>query len=111
MQTHSLCADARREAVIAELARMGAPWALVESVYGCVTTGAMVEVIRLAGHQAVWTRLADGAQRYCEARLRGMVEVDAAFLDAGQVLGVSGRLRADPNRWGRGGDPGGTDGD
>lgn len=110
MQTHNLYADARREAVITALARMGAPWALVERVYGCPTTEAMVEVIRGAGYQAVWERLADAAAAYCEARVRGALEIDAAFLDGGETLGVSGRIRRDQNRWRKGGNAHGADG-
>jgi cobalt-precorrin-5B (C1)-methyltransferase len=110
MQTHNLYADARREAVIAALARMGAPWALAERVHGCATTEAMVGVIRRAGYQAVWDHLADAAAEYCEVRVRGAAEIDAAFLDGAEVLGVSGRIRRDPNRWRKGGHQHGTDG-
>lgn len=110
MQTHNLYADARREAVITALARMGAPWALVESVHGCPTTEAMVDAIRDARYQAVWDRLADAAVTYCEARIRGAMEIDAVFLDGGEILGISGRIRRDQNRWRKGGNAHGTDG-
>ncbi len=110
MQTHNLYADARREAVITALARMGAPWALVESVHGCPTTEAMVGAIRGARYEAVWDRLADAAAAYCEARVRGSTEIDAAFLDGEEILGVSGRIRRDKNRWEKGGNAFGTDG-
>ncbi len=102
MQTHNLYADARREAVAAHLALLGAPTAVVARAYGCPTTDAMAAAIRDAGFLRVWARLADAAQDYCEARVRGAVEIDAAFLDGGALLGASARLRGDENRWGRG---------
>lgn len=111
MQTHNLYADARREAVMAALARMGAPWALVECVHGCKTTEAMVDAIRGARVQAVWDRLADAASGYCEARVRGAAEIDAVFLDGNEILGISGRMRRDQNRWRKGANAHGTDGD
>lgn len=110
MQTHNLYADARREAVITELARMGAPRALIERVYGCATTNAMIAEIRGAGRQAVWNRLADAAQGCCEARIRGAAEIDVMFLEGGAVLGASRRLREDANRWRKGGAAVGADG-
>jgi cobalt-precorrin-5B (C1)-methyltransferase len=110
MQTHNLYADARREAVVTALARRGAPWALVERVYGCPTTEAMVEAIHGAKIQAVWDALADAAGQYCEARVRGAVEIDAAFLNGVEILGVSDRIRRDRNRWRRDGRTHGTDG-
>jgi cobalt-precorrin-5B (C1)-methyltransferase len=111
MQTHNLYADARREAVIAALARMGAPRALIEDVWGCATTEAMASLIRGAGYPAVWEPLADAAARYCEGRVRRTIEIDAVFLDDDKKLGASLRLREDPRRWHKGGRALGTDGD
>ena len=90
MQTHSHTADGRREAIITQLALMGAPRTLIEAVYACNTTDAAMERIREAGFGAVWDRLAEAARRYCELRTRGEVCVDIAFLDgSGRLLGKS----------------------
>ncbi len=98
MQTHSKYGDARLEPILAHLALMRAPAALLERVYGCATTEAALSEIEGAGYSGVWARLADAAQRYCEARVRGALEVDVAYL-AGVVIGASARMRGDENRW------------
>ena len=111
MQTHSRYADARREAIIAQLALMGAPEGLIARVYGSTTTEAAMEEIRAEGFHGVWGRLTDAAVGYCEARIRGAAEIDVAFLDGDQVLGVSERMRTDESRWQKGGVSSGTNGD
>lgn len=88
MQTHSRVADARREAIVTQLARMGAPAALIENVYAANTTDAAIDMIRRAGFDAVWDRLAEAARRYCALRVRGEMAVDVAFVDGrGNLLG------------------------
>ncbi len=111
MQTHNRCADARREAVICALARMGAPRGLVEKVYAGPTTDAMDLAIRSAGYAAVWDLLADAAADYCEARVFGAVEIDTVFLSEAGTAGASRRLRGDKRRWQKGGAAHGADGD
>ena len=91
MQTHSHTADARREAIITQLALMGAPVSLIEAVYACKTTDAAIGVIREAGYADVWNRMAMAAQRYCALRVREALEVRIVFTDAqGGVLGSCG---------------------
>ena len=103
MQTHSRYADARREPMIARLALMGADADVLRRVYDCLTTEAAVGVIAESGLGGVWNHMADAAQDYCEARLRGAVEVDILFLDGdGLPLGRSERMRRNENRWPKG---------
>lgn len=88
MQTHSHTGDARREAIVTQLALMGAPVSLMEQVYGVITTDAAMELIHGAGYDGVWNRLARAAQRYCSLRVRGEIQIDIVFADArGAVLG------------------------
>lgn len=88
MQTHSRYADARREAIIAHLARMGAPATLLDDLFAYGTTDAAVARIHAAGWDGVWTRLAEAARAYCRARVFGEVEISVVFVTAhGRVLG------------------------
>ena len=88
MQTHSACADARREAIITHLALMGAERCLLQAVYDSVTTEAAVGLIRAAGMDEVWNRLAQAAKRYCTLRVRGQIEIEIVFTgSAGEMLG------------------------
>lgn len=88
MQTHSAYADARREAIVTQLALMGAETELMQRVYECVTTDGAIALIRDAGMDAVWNRLAKAAQRCCELRTHGQIEIETVFTDAqGGVLG------------------------
>lgn len=88
MQTHSACADARREAIVTHLALMGAPRELLQAVYDSVTTEAAIGLIRAAGMDEVWNRLARAAKRYCTLRVRGQMEIEIVFTgSAGEMLG------------------------
>ena len=88
MQTHSRTADARREAIAAQLALMGAPPALLREVMGSVTTDAAMAAIHSAGFDGVWNRLARAARGYCELRVRGEIGIGIAFVDGqGRLLG------------------------
>ena len=88
MQTHSHTGDARREAIVTQLALMGAPVPLMEDVYASVTTDAAMELIHAAGYDGVWNRLAQAAQRYCSLRVRGEIQIEIVFVDGhGKVLG------------------------
>ncbi len=88
MQTHSKYGDARREAIITQLALMRAPLSLIEAVYGCATTDAAVAHIRAAGYGEVWNRMAAAARRSCRLRVRRELEVAVVFVDGqGRVLG------------------------
>ena len=90
MQTHSHTADGRREAIITQLALMGAPLSLIEAVYAGKTTDVAIAAIQAAGFETVWDRLAEAARRYCELRVRGEMTVDIAFVDGqGKLLGQS----------------------
>ena len=88
MQTHSHTADARREAIVTQLALMGAPVSLMRKVYEGVTTDVAVAQIEEAGYGAVWDQVALAAKRYCSARVRDEVLIDVVVADAaGRVLG------------------------
>ena len=88
MQTHSATADARREAILAQLALMGAPKTLCEEVYGCITTDAAARHIKDAGFDAVWDRIASAARSYMRLRVRNQIEIDVLVTDyAGNVMG------------------------
>ena len=88
MQTHSHTADARREAIAAQLAVMGAPAELIREVMDSVTTDAAMAAIRAAGFEDVWNRLARAARRYCELRVRNEIGIGIAFVDGqGRLLG------------------------
>ena len=88
MQTHSHTADARREAIAAQLALMGAPVALIREVMDSVTTDAAMAAIHAAGFDDVWNRLARAARRYCELRVRNEISIGIAFVDGqGRLLG------------------------
>lgn len=88
MQTHSRYGDARREAIITQLARLGAPVRLIEDVYACNTTDAAIACIHAAGLDAVWDHLAEAARRYCRLRTGDAIEIEVVFVDAqGSVLG------------------------
>ena len=88
MQTHSKYGDARMEAIITHLARMGAPTELVERVYASKTTESAAAIIREAGYSGVWNRMARAAQRYCSLRVRHEVGIDVVYLDTeGRIIG------------------------
>lgn len=92
MQTHSRYGDARREAIIAQLARMSAPVELIESVYACNTTDAAIKAICEAGYGGVWDMMADAARSYCDLRVRSGVRIDIIYLDArGNIIGTTMR--------------------
>lgn len=88
MQTHSQYADARREAIITQLALMGADVALLQKIQGCVTTDAIITLIREYGMDAVWDRLAQSAHNYCSLRVRREIRIDVVFTASdGSILG------------------------
>ena len=80
MQTHSKIGDGRREAVITQLALLGAPKDLIDGIYRCITTEAMMPLIERAGYGKVWTNLAIAAQDYCKARIGFAIEISAIML-------------------------------
>lgn len=91
MRTHNRDVDARREAILAQLALMGAPVDLCRAVYACQTTDAAAEIIARAGFLAVWDRVAARAAEYCRLRARGALEVGCLVFDAGgNALGRGG---------------------
>ncbi|MBR2099333.1 MAG: cobalt-precorrin-5B (C(1))-methyltransferase, partial [Firmicutes bacterium] len=88
MQTHSSTADGRKESIITQLALMGAPQELCESVYGCVTTDSAAAFIHTAGYDGVWDRIASAARDYMRFRVREEIAVDVLVTDyAGTVMG------------------------
>lgn len=92
MQTHSKYGDARLEAIITHLARLGAPVELVEAVYACRTTDAAMKLIENMHYEGVWDLMAGAAQRYCLLRVRGEMKIDIAFIDSmGRVIGSTGK--------------------
>lgn len=88
MQTHSKYGDARREAIIAHLARIEAPVGLIEGIYACKTTDAAVRLIHEAKYDMVWDLMAKAAQGYCSLRMRHAVKIDVVYLNAqGNIIG------------------------
>ena len=88
MQTHSKYADGRREAIITQLALMGADVALLQRIQTCVTTDAIMVLVHEAGFDAVWNRIAEAAHRYCSARVRGEISIDVIVTDtSGNEIG------------------------
>ncbi|MBP5225101.1 MAG: hypothetical protein J6Z38_05920, partial [Lachnospiraceae bacterium] len=80
----------RKEAVITQLALMGAPKELCEQVYGCVTTDSAAEFIHAAGYDAVWDRIALAARDYMRFRVREEIAIDVLVTDyTGNVMGKS----------------------
>lgn len=67
--THSHIADARMEVLVAHLALMGAPLALLRAVSECDTTEAALPLIDCAGYTRIYPEL---AQRVC-ARVQDML--------------------------------------
>ncbi|AEV95624.1 cobalt-precorrin-5B (C(1))-methyltransferase CbiD [Pediococcus claussenii] len=67
--THSKDADARAEVMVANLALLGAPKELLEQVYSCLTTIAMIDLINQAGYQAVYQQIVDKIKYRCEKLL------------------------------------------
>lgn len=89
MQTHSRTADARREAIAAQLALMGAPVSLIESVLESATTDAAMAAIHASGYDGVWARVCRAARRYCSLRVRGEIGIGVVAVDgAGRMLGA-----------------------
>ena len=88
MQTHSKYADARREAIITQLALMGADVELLQKIQACVTTDAIMVLVQDAGLGAVWSRIARAAHRYASARVRGEIQIDVIITDTpGREIG------------------------
>ena len=81
MQTHSKYADGRREAIITQLALMGAEVELLRKIQNCVTTDAIVVLVHEAGLDTVWNRIAKAARRYLSARVRGEISIDVIVTD------------------------------
>lgn len=81
MQTHSKYADGRREAIITQLALMGADVALLQRIQTCVTTDAIMVLVHDAGLDTVWNRIADAAHCYCSARVHGEISIDVIVTD------------------------------
>ena len=81
MQTHSKYADGRREAIITQLALMGAEVELLRKIQNCVTTDAIMVLVHDAGLDNVWNRIAEAVYRYCSARVRGEISIDVIVTD------------------------------
>ena len=83
----------------AEIASVTGTAALTADEYNIILGGATTDVamaaIHAAGYDAVWTALAKAAKNYCEARVRGEVSIDIAFVDGqGHLLGMNEGARA-----------------
>ena len=81
MQTHSKYADGRREAIITQLALMGAGVELLQKIQKCVTTDAIMVLVHEAGLDTVWDRIAEAAHSYCSARVRREIQIDVIVTD------------------------------
>jgi len=90
MHTHSKYGDARREAIISQLALMGAPLQVLRAIEACTTTDAAMDVIAAHGLEPVWNRIAQSARRYCLLRTRNEIPIHILILDSqGRILGES----------------------
>nr|WP_308564496.1 cobalt-precorrin-5B (C(1))-methyltransferase CbiD [uncultured Peptostreptococcus sp.] len=68
--SHSRVADARREIMVANLALLGAPLELLKEIDACLSTDAMVDIIRKAGYSQVFKVLADKAASKAKVYMR-----------------------------------------
>lgn len=68
--SHSRVADARREIMVANLALLGAPLELLKEINACLSTDAMVDIIRKAGYSQVFKVLADKAASKAKVYMR-----------------------------------------
>ena len=68
--SHSRVADARREIMVANLALLGAPLELLKEVDACLSTDAMVDIIRDAGYSKVFKVRADKAASKAKVYMR-----------------------------------------
>ena len=68
--SHSRVADARSEIMVANLALLGAPLELLKEVDACLSTDAMVDIIRGAGYSKVFKVLADKAASKAKVYMR-----------------------------------------
>lgn len=68
--SHSRVADARREIMVANLALLGAPLVLLKEIDACLSTDAMVDIIRKAGYSQVFKVLADKAASKAKVYMR-----------------------------------------
>ena len=68
--SHSRVADARSEIMVANLALLGAPLELLKEVDACLSTDAMVDIIRKAGYSQVFKVLADKAASKAKVYMR-----------------------------------------
>lgn len=88
MQTHSKYGDGRKEPLVAQLAMMGAPLPLLNTVWQSVTLDGVIASVADAGFSEVWSRLCRTAAEYCEARTHGRLCVETLMLDGkGQIIG------------------------
>jgi cobalt-precorrin-5B (C1)-methyltransferase len=92
--THSHVADGRIETLLAHLALMEAPYALIKKVNDCATTEEAMELIDEAGLEAVYGHIADKIKQRVEQLFRFAPQppvCDAIlFSYDGKVLGASG---------------------
>src|SRR3712207_5382021 len=80
--SHSRVADARNEIMIANLALMGADKSLLDKIDGCITTDAMIPIIRDSGYEGVFDILAQKAANRAYKYLRsGGISIDVYMFD------------------------------
>lgn len=59
MNTHSRVADARNEIMIANLALLGASYDIIKNIEDCITTDAMIPIIKNNGYEKIFEVLAE----------------------------------------------------
>ncbi|TCO79497.1 cobalt-precorrin-5B (C(1))-methyltransferase CbiD [Marinisporobacter balticus] len=92
--THSKIADARIEILAANLALLGAPITIIESLFECVTTEAAIEIIKEKGYEKVFETLGEKAEKRCESRVYDQLEVGIIMFSMDKkILGVGPRGR------------------
>lgn len=91
MNTHSRVADARNDIMVSNLALIGCERNILEEVYGCLTTDAMIPIIKEHNMEKVFGILAEKAAKRAWKYLRDgkeKIEIEVyMFSMDGEVLG------------------------
>lgn len=100
--THSKDADARMEILVANLALMGAPLALLQQINGCLTTESAGELIEQQGYEQIYTIIADKIKLRSEKLLKyrqPQVEVDVALFSSEKYLASTKTIEELKEEW------------
>ena len=97
MNTNSKESDAKKEIILAELARMHAPYELIDNINQANTIKSCVEILAKSGYDEIWSRLAERIKAVLVTRaqkyFKSSVDIAVVFIDSEQViLGASQNL-------------------